>query len=96
MKRGRRSGHALYAALATAALLTTGCLTSTPQIHQVAQGLERSMPGTRFEREGGVKLGRLSLHVIRWAGSRSESQEAESLDAKSHDAESHDEAGEAG
>lgn len=59
-------------ALGATVVLTTGCLTSTPQIHQVAQGLERSMPGTTFEREGGIKLGRLSLKFLRWAGNKSE------------------------
>ena len=47
------------------ALLFTGCFTSTPRLDSFACRLEDKMPGTRFEPQGGIKLGRLSLGLAR-------------------------------
>ncbi|MDY7093424.1 MAG: DUF4252 domain-containing protein [Acidobacteriota bacterium] len=57
-------------AAAVVLLLGTGCMTSTPQLHHVAHGLEQALPGTTLRPEGGVKLGRASLGFARWVSQR--------------------------
>lgn len=47
------------------ALLLTGCFTSTPRLDSFAHRLEGTMPGTHFEAQGGIKLGRLSMGLAR-------------------------------
>jgi hypothetical protein len=47
------------------ALLLTGCFTATPRLDGFAHRLEGTMPGTHFEAQGGIKLGRLSLGLAR-------------------------------
>lgn len=65
-----------FAAL-LALLLCTGCMTSTPQLHHVAHGLEQALPGTTLTPEGGIKLGRASLGFARWVSQRALEEEDE-------------------
>jgi hypothetical protein len=51
--------------LALCAVLLTGCFTSTPRLDNFAYRLEGTMPGTHFEPQGGIKLGRLSMGLAR-------------------------------
>jgi hypothetical protein len=58
-------------------LLCNGCMTSTPQLHHVAHGLEQALPGTTLTPEGGIKLGRASLGLARMISQRALEEEDE-------------------
>ncbi len=59
--RSRVGRSALAPVLGTClALVTAGCFTSTPRLNSVADALEEDLAGTTFERDFGLKLGRIS------------------------------------
>lgn len=67
--------------LSVCCFLLAGCFTWTGRSDRLARDLDRQLPLTHFERDGGVKLGRISLGlakgVARWATSEEDRDEVE-------------------
>jgi hypothetical protein len=61
-------GSALVSSLTLTLLLSSlssGCFTATPRLNSMASDLEQELDGTRFEKEFGLKLGRLSTGMAK-------------------------------